>query len=81
MDPSQPRLTTGSQILTTIALLYIIGKYNSDRDMLDQSSKSLDTITLVTHPGGENHELANNHINHDISITFSDLLPWRGDYE
>ena len=61
--------------------------------MLDQPSTSLDTITLVAHPGGENHELANNHINHELAklnnhinhelaITFvSDLLPWRGDYE
>ena len=33
-------------------LVYIIGKYNSDRDMLDQSSTSLDTITLSNSPRG-----------------------------
>ena len=33
------------------------------------------TITLVTHPGGENHELVNNHPNHElVSTSESSLL-------
>ena len=38
--------------------------------MLDQSSTSLDTITLVTHPGGENHELTSNRTNHELPISY-----------
>ena len=50
-DPSRPRLTEVMK-MTIVFLLYIIGKYNSDRDMLDQSSRSLDTITLSNSPRG-----------------------------
>ena len=50
-DPSRPRLTEVMK-MTIVFLLYIIGKYNSDRDMLDQSSTSLDTITLSNSPRG-----------------------------
>ena len=61
----------------TIVLLYIILKYNSDRDVLEQTSTPQITITLVAHPGGENHELANNHSNHELVITFEfTLLLW-----
>ena len=43
----------------TIVLLYITWKYYSDRDVLEQTITSLDTITLVDHPRGEDHDLGN----------------------
>ena len=52
----------GSQILMTIALIYIIGKYNSERDVLEQTSTSFDNITLVDHSRGEDHELDNTYL-------------------
>ena len=63
-------------------LLYIIKEYNSDRDVLEYPSTPQITITLVVHPGGENHELANNHPNHELAITSeSALLLWWVSYE
>ena len=32
-------------------------------------ARPLSTITLVAHPGGENHELANSKPNHELVIT------------
>ena len=32
-------------------------------------ARPLSTITLVAHPGGENHELANSKPNHELAIT------------
>ena len=46
----------------------IIGKYNSDIDLLDQTITSLSTITLVTHPRGENHEIVISYPNHELAI-------------
>ena len=40
-DPSRSRLTEILKIMTIALLLSYIGKYNSDRDMLDQTSTSL----------------------------------------
>ena len=34
------------------------------------SARPLSTITLVVHPGSENHELVNNHLNHELAITW-----------
>ena len=51
-DPSHPRLDVVLKVWPLHCLLYIIWKYNSDRDMLDQSSTSLDTITLSRSPRG-----------------------------
>ena len=48
----------------TIVLLYIIRNYNSDRP-----ARPLSTITLVSHPLGENHELANSNPNHKLATT------------
>ena len=50
--PCQSRLTEVMKNLMTIALLYIILKYNSDRDGLAQTSTSLITTTLRRSPPG-----------------------------
>ena len=50
-DPESSESACVYEELTTIALFYIIGKYNSDRDVLEHTSTSHIAITLVTHPG------------------------------
>ena len=51
------RVHSGYEELDDHCISYL-RKYNSDRDVLEHTSTSLITTTLVAHPGGENHELA-----------------------
>ena len=57
-----------------IALLYI-GNTIVTGTCWIRPARPLSTITLVAHPGGENHELDISYTNHELVITESALLP------